>query len=53
MERALPPGAAELLTEREEARAAKDFEKSDRLRERLAAMGVNVADTADGQRIKK
>ena len=52
-ERALPPGAAELLAEREGARAAKDFKKSDRLRERLAAMGVKVADTTEGQRIKK
>ncbi|TME20116.1 MAG: cysteine--tRNA ligase, partial [Chloroflexi bacterium] len=52
-EQALPPGAAELLAEREEARAARDFAKSDRLRERLAAMGVNVADTTGGQRIKK
>jgi cysteinyl-tRNA synthetase len=52
-EQALPPGAAELLAEREKARAARDFEKSDHLRERLAAMGVNVADTTGGQRIKK
>jgi len=52
-ERALPPGAAELLVEREKARAAKDFKKSDHLRERLAAMGVAVLDTTQGQRIKK
>jgi cysteinyl-tRNA synthetase len=52
-EQALPPAAAGLLAEREKARAARDFEKSDRLRERLAAMGVNVADTTGGQRIKK
>ena len=37
----------------EKARAARDFERSDHLRERLAAMGVNVADTTGGQRIKK
>src|SRR5436190_470429 len=43
-EQELPPGAAELLAEREKARAARDFETSDHLRERLAAMGVNVAD---------
>ena len=52
-EQELPPGAAELLAEREKARAARDFETSDHLRERLAAMGVNVADTSGGQRIKK
>lgn len=40
----LPPGASELLAERERARAAKDFAKSDELRERLRAMGVAVAD---------
>ena len=53
VQRALPPGAAELLAERERARAAKNFKKSDELRERLAAMGVTVADTTQGQRIKK
>jgi cysteinyl-tRNA synthetase len=40
----LPPGAEELLAEREKARAAKDFAKSDELRDRLRAMGVAVAD---------
>jgi len=52
-ERALPPGAAELLAERERARAARDFETADRLREKLAEMGVSVTDTAEGQRIKR
>jgi cysteinyl-tRNA synthetase len=52
-DRALPPGAAELLAEREKARSAKDFARSDSLREELARLGVNVADTAEGQRIKK
>ena len=41
---ALPPGASELIAERERARAAKDFAKSDELREKLRAMGVAVAD---------
>ena len=49
---ALPDGAAELLAGRETARAAKDFEMSDRLRGELAALGVEVADTAEGQRWK-
>ena len=40
----LPPGASELIAEREKARAAKDFAKSDELREQLRAMGVEVAD---------
>jgi cysteinyl-tRNA synthetase len=45
----LPPGAAELLAQREKARAAKDFATSDRLRGELAALGVQVTDTARGQ----
>ncbi|HEV2036636.1 MAG TPA: cysteine--tRNA ligase [Candidatus Dormibacteraeota bacterium] len=49
---ALPDGAAALLEARLKARDAKDFEKSDRLREELAAMGVAVTDTSEGQRWK-
>jgi cysteinyl-tRNA synthetase len=52
-ERALPPGAAELMEAREKARAAKDFARSDQLRDQLAKMGVAVADTTQGQRIKR
>ena len=44
MERDLPPGAADLITQREKARAAKDFATADALRERLKTMGVRVAD---------
>jgi cysteinyl-tRNA synthetase len=43
-ERALPDGAAELIAERERARAAKDFARSDALREQLKSMGVDVSD---------
>ena len=43
-ESGLPPGAAELIAERERARAAKDFARSDELREKLRALGVSVAD---------
>jgi cysteinyl-tRNA synthetase len=46
----LPHGAADLLSSREKARAAKDFATADRLRSELAAMGVAVTDTAEGQR---
>jgi cysteinyl-tRNA synthetase len=46
----LPDGAAALLESREKARAAKDFVTSDRLRSELAALGVSVADTPEGQR---
>jgi len=47
---ALPDGAAALLTSRERARTEKDFATADRLRGELAAMGVAVTDTPDGQR---
>jgi cysteinyl-tRNA synthetase len=40
--------AAKLMQEREEARAAKDFQKADDLRDQLAAMGWTVRDSADG-----
>jgi cysteinyl-tRNA synthetase len=46
----LPEGASALLEAREKARAARDFATSDRLRDELAALGVVVTDTADGQR---
>jgi cysteinyl-tRNA synthetase len=46
----LPDGASTLLESRERARAAKDFVTSDHLRNELAALGVAVTDTPDGQR---
>ena len=45
----LPAGAAELLGARDEARTAKDWPESDRLRDDLDALGVTVTDTAEGQ----
>jgi cysteinyl-tRNA synthetase len=45
-ERALPPGAAELIAEREKARSARDFARSDQLREELKALGVPVLDAS-------
>jgi cysteinyl-tRNA synthetase len=48
-EQPLPEGAAELLERRAAARTARDFAASDALREELAAIGVEVRDTADGQ----
>ena len=45
----LPEGAAELLEARAAARRAKDWASSDKLRDRLAEMGVGVSDTRDGQ----
>ena len=46
----LPVGAAELLAARVAARASRDWASSDRLRDELAAQGVAVEDTRDGQR---
>jgi cysteinyl-tRNA synthetase len=45
----LPGGAADLLERRAAARAAHDFATSDQLRRELAALGVEVRDTPDGQ----
>jgi cysteinyl-tRNA synthetase len=45
----LPEGAAELLERRAAARAAKDWATSDALRDELAALGVEVRDTPEGQ----
>ncbi len=41
-----------LVAEREEARAAGDFDRADAIRERLAELGVTVADTATGPRVQ-
>jgi cysteinyl-tRNA synthetase len=39
-----------ILDERAEVREAKDWKASDKLREKLIALGVEVHDTPDGQR---
>ena len=41
-----------LMIERDVARAAKDYGKSDELRDRLAGMGLEVMDTAEGTRVR-
>ena len=46
---ALPAGTEKVLAARAAARAGRDFDTADRLRDELAALGVMVADTADGQ----
>ncbi len=45
----LPDGASDLLERRAAARAARDWATSDALRDELAALGVEVRDTSDGQ----
>ncbi|HEX7279611.1 MAG TPA: DALR domain-containing protein, partial [Solirubrobacterales bacterium] len=42
------PEAQKLMEEREEARASKDFERADALRDQLAEMGWEVRDSAEG-----
>jgi cysteinyl-tRNA synthetase len=45
----LPAGAEQLLAERAAARQAKDWSRSDVLRDELRALGVAVTDTREGQ----
>jgi cysteinyl-tRNA synthetase len=40
-----------LMTEREAARAERDFERADAIRDRLAALGWEVRDSAEGPRL--
>ena len=46
--RPLPAGADTLMTRRAKARAERDWAESDRLRDRLAELGVAVTDGPDG-----
>jgi cysteinyl-tRNA synthetase len=48
---ATPAEAEELLAQRQEARAAKDFDRADALRDQLAEMGWEVRDEAGGARL--
>jgi cysteinyl-tRNA synthetase len=49
----LEPELRSLLDERVAARAARDWAASDRLRDELAANGIAVEDTRDGQRWRR
>lgn len=49
----ISPDAQRLIDLRAAARQAKDFKKSDELRGQIEAMGYEVLDTAEGQKIKK
>jgi cysteinyl-tRNA synthetase len=50
-EEAPPPEAESLLEERQQARAAKDFDRADAIRHELAGMGWEVRDEAGGARL--
>lgn len=47
----VPDAVAALLTQREKARAVKDFALSDSLRDQIATLGFTVQDTAAGQEL--
>jgi cysteinyl-tRNA synthetase len=42
-----------LVAERDTARAAKDYARSDEIRDRLEAMGLEVMDTAEGTKVRR
>jgi cysteinyl-tRNA synthetase len=45
--------AQALLAEREQARAERDFERADRIRDQLAELGWEVRDTAEGVSLRR
>ena len=49
---AISPDMQALMTERDAARAEKDYATSDRIRDELAAMGLEVMDTAEGTKVR-
>jgi len=52
-EEAIPSEVQELLSARQTARKAKDFTKSDQLRDQIRELGYEVRDEEGGQEIKK
>ncbi|HEX9696619.1 MAG TPA: cysteine--tRNA ligase, partial [Actinomycetota bacterium] len=48
----VPSEVAKLLEQRHNARAAKDFSESDRLREQIRTLGYDVEDTSVGQQTR-
>jgi cysteinyl-tRNA synthetase len=49
----LPAEVQQLVHERDEARTAKDFARSDELRTQIEAQGYSVKDTPEGQKLTK
>ena len=47
-----PEDVLELMSRRDAARRAKDYQESDRLREELTALGLEVMDTPEGTRVR-
>ena len=50
---AIPAEVAALVEERKQARAAKDWKKSDVLRAQIESLGWQIKDTKDGQKITR
>jgi cysteinyl-tRNA synthetase len=48
----IPAEVQQLAEQREQARLAKDFTKSDELRQQIGALGYEVEDTPTGQKVK-
>jgi cysteinyl-tRNA synthetase len=49
----IPPDVEELIAARAAARTAKEWKKSDEIRDQLAALGWLVKDTKDGQKVTR
>jgi cysteinyl-tRNA synthetase len=49
----LPDDVQALAAQRDEARAARDFARSDQIRDELTGMGYEVMDTAEGTRVRR
>ena len=47
----VPPEVSRLADERAGARAEKNFAKSDELRDKIAALGWDIRDGKDGQKL--
>jgi cysteinyl-tRNA synthetase len=47
----IEPEAEQLMEAREQARAGRDFQRADRIRDELASRGYEVRDTPDGPRL--
>jgi cysteinyl-tRNA synthetase len=53
VEEKIPQNVLDLVKERDEARKAKNFAKSDLIRDQIAKLGYEVKDTPEGQKILK
>lgn len=52
-EEKIPEEIMKLVEEREQARANKDFQKSDELRKKINDLGYEIKDTPEGQRVSR